>query len=235
MIQISRKFNGGFTLLVLSLLGLLAGSITGTADAQIDVRNRPLVLDKEVLQQLIGRGVGLPQINTTQSDLEDLNLAPLRTNPELESILEKAKRYQDDGNYRVATQLMQAVLEQSGDTLFSNDEQIYYSLVRQVEQQLAALPAEGLAAYRLEADAEARAIISAGEQGNLENALHQVVGRYFVSSVGVMKRRCVWAVCIWSNTTLSAHDGFLRRRCSIQTCRLIKIKSGRMSRCAIYF
>ena len=184
MIQISRKFNGGFTLLVLSLLGLLAGSITGTADAQIDVRNRPLVLNKEDLQQLIGRGVGLPQINTTQSDLEDLNLAPLRTNPELESILEKAKRYQDDGNYRVATQLMQAVLEQSGDTLFSNDEQIYYSLVRQVEQQLAALPAEGLAAYRLEADAEARAIISAGEQGNLENALHQVVGRYFVSSVG---------------------------------------------------
>ena len=188
MIQISRKFNGGFTLLVLSLLGLLAGSITGTADAQIDVGNRiingrPLALGKEDLQQLIGRGARvLPA--ATQSDLEDLNLAPLRTNPELESILEKAKRYQDDGNYRVATQLMQAVLEQSGDTLFSNDEQVYFSLVRQVEKQLAALPAEGLAAYRLEADAEARAIISAGEQGNLENALHQVVGRYFVSSVG---------------------------------------------------
>ena len=92
MIQISRKFNGGFTLLVLSLLGLLAGSITGTADAQIDARNRiiiggPLVLGKEDLQQLIGRGVGLPQVDATQSDLEDLNLAPLRTNPELESCL----------------------------------------------------------------------------------------------------------------------------------------------------
>ena len=79
---------------------------------------------------------------------------------------------------------MQAVLEQSGDAMYSNDEQIYFSLVRQVEKQLASLPAEGLAAYQLEVDPEAKSIISAGEQGDLVGALNQVVNRYFVSSVG---------------------------------------------------
>ena len=195
MTQISRKFDGGFTLLAVSLIGLLAGSIIGTADAQIVVRNHLIIGGQQDNNRLVIGGrdadvaqalMALQQVNGVggQSELEELNLAPLRTNPELESILEQAKRYQDDGNYRVATQLMQAVLEQSGDTLFSNDEQIYFSLVRQVEQLLAGLPAEGLAAYRLEADAEARAIISAGEEGDLEAALNQVVGRYFISSVG---------------------------------------------------
>ena len=165
MIQISRKFDGGFALLAASLIGLLAGPILGTADAQ------------NIFRDLHG-GVENPP------SIEELNQATLQTDPELESYLEKAKRYQDDGNYRVATKLMQVVLERSGDALFSKDNRVYFSLVRQVEQQLAALPVEGLDAYRLEADAEARAIIAAGEQSDLENALNQVVGRYFISSVG---------------------------------------------------
>ena len=178
------KIDGGFNLLAVSLLGLLVGSMIGTVDAQIIIRDRIVFGDRDdadaarVLAALHGLDPG------DQADFGDLDLAPLRTDPELESILEKAKRFQDDGNYRVATKLMQTVLERSGDTLFSDDEQIYFSLVRQVEQQLAALPAEGLAAYRLEADAEAGAIISAGEQGDLEYALNQVVNRYFISSVG---------------------------------------------------
>ena len=195
MIQISRKFDGGFNLLVVSLIGLLAGSLLGTADAQIVVRNRVIIGGQQEGDRIVigGRDVDVAQalmalqrVNgaSDQGDVEEVNLATLRTDPELESILEKAKRFQDDGNYRVATKLMQAVLERSGDALFSNDNQVYFSLVRQVEQLLATLPAEGLAAYRLEADAEARAMIAAGEQGDLENALNQVVSRYFVSSVG---------------------------------------------------
>ena len=202
MIQISRKFDGGFTLLVVSLIGVLAGPIIGAAEAQVVVRNRIIIGDVPILLNdlpddnriIIGGNdvdvfqalMGLQQVNgaSDNSDLEELNLASLRTDPELESILEKAKRFQDDGNYRVATKLMQAVLERSGDSLFSDDDQVYFSLVRQVEQLLAGLPAEGLAAYRLEADAEARAIIFAGEEGDLEAALNQVVGRYFISSVG---------------------------------------------------
>ena len=124
MIQISRKFDGGFNLLVVSLIGLLAGSLLGTADAQIVVRNRVIIGGQQEGDRIVigGRDVDVAQalmalqrVNgaSDQGDVEEVNLATLRTDPELESILEKAKRFQDDGNYRVATKLMQAVLELS--------------------------------------------------------------------------------------------------------------------------
>ena len=43
---------------------------------------------------------------------------------------------------------------------------------------------KGLAAYRLEADAEAFALISTGERANLADSLNQVVSKFFLSSVG---------------------------------------------------
>ena len=101
MTQISRKFDGGFTLLAVSLIGLLAGSIIGTADAQIVVRNRLIIGGQQDNNRLVIGGrdadvaqalMALQQVNGVggQSELEELNLAPLRTNPELESILEQA-------------------------------------------------------------------------------------------------------------------------------------------------
>ena len=165
MIQISRRIAGRFMLLVAGIFCLAAESTPRAVQAQVVFRNHPFGHDEAVGESTA-------------------SLATLQTDPELESILEKAQHFQADGNYRVATKLMQAVLERSGDALYSDDEWVYFSLVRQVEQQLAALPEEGLAAYRIEADAEARAIIAAGERGDLANALGQVVGKYFVSSVG---------------------------------------------------
>ena len=165
MIQIYRRIAGRFMLLVAGVFCLVAESTPRAVQAQVVFRNQPFGHDEAVGESTA-------------------SLATLQTDPELESILEKAQRFQADGNYRVATKLMQAVLERSGDALYSDDEWVYFSLVRQVEQQLAALPEEGLAAYRIEADAEARAIIAAGERGDLANALGQVVGKYFVSSVG---------------------------------------------------
>ena len=164
--QISLR-NSKFILIATSFC-CLCSLFTNTSRAQIRFGNGKV-------GEVIGRG---------GANLAESNLAALQTDPELESILEKAKRFQADGNFRVATKLMQAVLERSGDSLFSDDEQTYFSLVRQVEQQLAALPPEGLAAYRLEADAEALSIIAAGERGNLTDALSQVVGKFFMSSVG---------------------------------------------------
>ena len=167
MTQSSWRIFSGLTLLSASLFCLLSEPVSVTAQAQIVIPGMPF-----------GRG-GLDE-----SNFGEVDVSVLKTDPELETILEQAKRFQDDGNFRVATKLMQAVLERSGDALYSDDEQVYFSLVRQVEQQLAELPAEGLAAYRLEADADAKAIVSAGEQGNLANALNQVVNTYFICSIG---------------------------------------------------
>ena len=166
--EIFRRINW-ITIVAACLLCLCSASFTNTSQAQ------------GIIQ--FGRGVPM-QVELGGAGRPEVSLATLRTDPELETILEKAKRFQADGNFRVATKLMQAVLERAGEALYTDDEQVYFSLVRQVEQQLAALPPEGLAAYRLEADAEALALIAKGEQGNLADALNQVVGRYFISSVG---------------------------------------------------
>lgn len=110
--------------------------------------------------------------------------ATLKTDPDLESILKKAERYQQDGNYSVACQLWQAVLERSGDTLYSLDNRTYYSMIEQVEKTLAGLPPEGLQVYRITADAAARQILAQAPRPDDPQALNEVVRKYFVSSVG---------------------------------------------------
>lgn len=126
----------------------------------------------------------VPAINTTadQSDIE--SGAILKTDPDLEAVLETAERMRKDGNYRVATQLWQAVLQRSGDALYSSDGSTYFSLIQQVEAILAGLPAEGLAAYRVRADAEAKEIMAQASGPTDINALNKVVRQYFVSSLG---------------------------------------------------
>ena len=111
--------------------------------------------------------------------------ASLKTDPELESILEKAERFRKEKQYNISSKLWQSVLERSGDALFSEDDQIFYSLSQQVEQIIAGLPPEeGLSVYRITADAGAKEIL-AGADGPFDvRALQQVVRKYFVSSLG---------------------------------------------------
>ncbi len=127
-------------------------------------------------------GLGLPQTNTPQGDIE--SGAILKTDPDLEAVLETAERMRNDGNYRVATQLWQAVLQRSGDALYSGDGTTYFSLVQQVEAILAALPADGLTAYRVMADAEAKEILAQANDPTDVKALNKVVRQYFISSLG---------------------------------------------------
>ena len=108
-----------------------------------------------------------------------LDMAALKTDPDLEALMEKAERYMSDGNYRVASTLWQAVLERSGDALYSDDQETYYSMVQRVEKVLAALPPEGLKSYRVTADAEARELLArSGPQDT--SALATVVQKYFI-------------------------------------------------------
>ena len=128
-----------------------------------------------------GRGVA---VASTDDEVDIESGGVLQTNPDLESILQQAERIKEDGNYRVAAQLWDAVLKQSGDALYSSDGSTYYSLVQQVEDILANLPPEGLAAYRVLADAEAKEIMAQAKGPNDTEALNQVVRQYFVSSLG---------------------------------------------------
>lgn len=134
-----------------------------------------------------GRPLQLNRFQLPQGDSESVepeNGATLKTDPDLEASLETAERFKNDGNYRVATQLWQAILGRSGDALYSSDGVTYFSLVRQVEKILADLPPEGLAAYRVLADAEAKEILAAANGEHDVVALNQVVRNYFLSSLG---------------------------------------------------
>ena len=139
-----------------------------------------------------GRLVVPPGTGSGSSDSQEVVGAVLKTDPDLEALLDKANRHAEDGNYRVATRLWQAVLERSGDSLYSEDEKIYYSIGDQVEQMLAELPSNALGIYRVTADASARQILTEADDPNDVAALMRVAGNYFVSSEGGRRGISSW-------------------------------------------
>ena len=180
----SSLLSGVLALLLLSVVNLLGNSGSLMASGmtfQGDQEDGDPFLGIEI-------GAGLKMLPFNPADVEEFevdgNTATLKTDPELESTLQKAERYRDDGNYSFACKLWQLVLENSGDTLYSKDNEHYFSLVREVERILATLPEKGLSAYRVVADAEAKQILAQGRGPLDEQALSRVVRSYFISSVG---------------------------------------------------
>ena len=110
--------------------------------------------------------------------------AALKTDPDLVDRLSKADDFKKDGSFRAASRLWQSVLGESGDILYTEDEETYYALTERVESILADLPPAGLSAYRIAADAAAREIL-AQRQGDFDlETLSRVVKGYFLSSFG---------------------------------------------------
>jgi outer membrane protein assembly factor BamB len=168
----------GSRLLAVGLLavGLVSLALVSEGTAQQVIRGiRPAIAAGDLINDV--------EEQTEESE-NSSGGATLKTDPDLESILKKAERYQQDGNYSVACQLWQAVLERSGDTLYSLDNRTYYSMIEQVEKTLAGLPPEGLQVYRIAADAAARQILAQASRPDDPQALNEVVRKYFVSSVG---------------------------------------------------
>ena len=110
--------------------------------------------------------------------------ATLQTNPDIEEVLRKAQRYMDEGNYRAASRFWQAAVERAGDQLYSTDGEIYYPLVRRIEEIIAKLPPEGLATYRISADAEATEYLADDGQTDVVTRWQKVVDLAFLSSQG---------------------------------------------------
>jgi outer membrane protein assembly factor BamB len=108
----------------------------------------------------------------------------LKTDPEAQQLLQRAEQFVKDERYDLATVLWQKVLDDAGDNLVSVDGRLYISLRRQVEQRLATLPRLALQTYRVSADGEAQALIAAAGPEKEEEALSQVVRRFFMSSQG---------------------------------------------------
>ncbi len=135
-------------------------------------------------QMIIRRDARFENIDTSGQSILNSG-ATLKTDPELEAILEKAERFRQEKQYGIASKLWQSVLERSGDALYSSDDSIYYSLSQRVEQILAELgPEGGLDAWRITADASARELLAEAGDPFDERALQQIVRNFFMSTPG---------------------------------------------------
>ncbi|MDP1562596.1 MAG: PQQ-binding-like beta-propeller repeat protein [Pirellulaceae bacterium] len=110
--------------------------------------------------------------------------ATLQTNPDIEEVLRKAQRYMDEGNYRAASRFWQAAVQRAGDQLYSTDGEIYYPLVRRIEEIIAKLPPEGLETYRISADAAATEYLADDGKTDVVTRWQKVVDFAFLSSQG---------------------------------------------------
>ena len=122
------------------------------------------------------------------------NSAALKTDPEMERLLERAEQFGQEGRFDLAIVLWQKVLDESTDTVMTRDAwadnrfehkyRKYKSVATEVERTLATLPEAGLRLYRISADGEAQAILAAAGPAEREIALAEVVRRYFLSALG---------------------------------------------------
>lgn len=141
---------------------------------------------------------GMPGMSGGQAAtnrISKLEGATLQTAPEQELFkLRRAKEFADDGDFRSANALWQSVLDMAGAQLTTSDQWRFHSgsheyvkfvtVASQIESILSKLSREGLAAYRLKADGEARALLLNPTRRTRTDVLSEVVRRYFLSSEG---------------------------------------------------
>lgn len=119
----------------------------------------------------------------------------LKTDPELDVLLQRADQFAEKKRYDLASELWQKVIDDSNDSVMTKPEwveeslnhqyRIYKPVQDEIEQTLSALPPDALKVYRLRADGEAVSVLaSARNQNEYEIALGEVVRRYFLSSQG---------------------------------------------------
>ncbi len=121
--------------------------------------------------------------------------ATLKTDSTVDELISRAKQFSNEGRYDLASSLWQKVIDSSNDLVFGSEEwlektlsheyQVYRSVSREIENTLAQLPKEGLEGYRVDADGQAKIILSSyKEENERENALSELVKKYFLSSLG---------------------------------------------------
>ncbi|QDU30972.1 outer membrane biogenesis protein BamB [Anatilimnocola aggregata] len=170
----------GLTLLIAGLI--FAPLAIHLAVAQAPLVKRPIPAGDPAVKVKAG-----DDADEAMKDLAETKFpggAPLKTDPEQQRLLKRAEICVEDGRFDLATVLWQKVLDEAGDTLMTRDGRFYTSLAEEVERTIIKLPPEALRTYRLTADGQAELILSQATAGDEEDALAQVVRRYFMSAAG---------------------------------------------------
>ena len=141
-----------------------------------------------------GQGLLLGDFSEEEETGSGVDGAALKTDSEVDELLERADQFAKQGRYDLASTLWQRVIDSSNDLVFTRDEWVertlehaytrYRSVTADIEGNLAKLPEAGLGGYRIKADGEAKLLLAKAAADEREAALGEVVRRYFLSSVG---------------------------------------------------
>lgn len=101
-----------------------------------------------------------------------------------QTILKRARDFSDVGEYSQAATLLQRVIDEMPSVLATPDGRTYLPARCLALRALAELPAEGLAAYRLPIDPQAEVLWQRYRRSVDRTALKELVGRFFLSSLG---------------------------------------------------
>ena len=176
---------------IMSVVFALAGLSIDPLGAQglIDIEGNPAL----PLAAFFGEDADPFGVSSSKANL--LDPAEMKTDSGSQEILAQAEQFVRQERYDLASILWQRVIDESGDHVFTRDDwkertlrneyQRFRSVSGDIESTLAKLPPEGLAAYRLKADGEARALMSSADPRTRESALAEVVRRFFLASLAM--------------------------------------------------
>ncbi|MBM4035544.1 MAG: PDZ domain-containing protein [Planctomycetes bacterium] len=100
------------------------------------------------------------------------------------AVLAEAQRAEQERNWRRAAELYQRLLDEAPHELCHPSPRLYLPIQSFVEERLAALPPEGLAAYRAQADPVADALLRGAAADSDLGRLSDVARRFLLSSHG---------------------------------------------------
>ena len=170
-----------------ALVLLVLASSALDADAQ----NKP---DAIAIEKLLAEVGGADLFGASINKATLLDGAQMKTDSDSQMIVVQADQFVAQGRYDLATILWQRVIDQSGDQVFTRDDwtertlqneyRKFRSVAGDIEATIAALPPEGLSAYRLKADGEARALMNSADGRGREAVLAEIVRRFFLSKLG---------------------------------------------------
>ncbi len=151
------------------------------ADKAKDAKNKA-----EQKKAQVKAGAKKVVVAATAEEAEDQtnNGVALDTDSIVNEKIEKARVFLNDERYNDAATVLQNVLNESSGSMTTSNGRVYEPVGRAVERLLARLSPQALTVYRLAADGEAQGVLNAASESKREDALADVVRRFFVSSVG---------------------------------------------------
>ncbi len=156
----------------------------------------PIVIqDEEILEggldaRLFGGMVGL-----RSNQMSSLSHGAVKTDSDSEALLARAEEFAKQDRFDLASTLWQKVIDQSSDVLMERPDwkqrtfkgheyQQFRPMIAEIEASMARAAADGLTSYQLQVDGEARALLALSKPSERENALSEIIRRYFLSSLG---------------------------------------------------